>query len=547
MSNYWDTSTAITYGVTPPSSADAIRDLSSGGTQTPGALGAIGSRILAIPDLTTWTISAGTASGFKVSPGSGIAYDSSHTPVGWAFLWTTSNTDNQSTGLQASLEQFIIASVVYASVVGDPDSRESGATVFTAQSTPTPPTGGILIGGVTTNGASVVTSAWSRGVDLNSVRAIATTAITLSGTQTVDGVTLAVGDLCAVNGQADQTTNDIYIVSANVWNKAPLNYIGAIWHNGASFWVRSGTLSANTRWQLTTADPVTRGSSNIVFARLDGNFVHLTGNETIAGTKTFSTGPVIPTAAVDTNTTQAASTAFVLAQAASATPLIDGTATVGTSTRFARGDHIHPTDTSRAPIASPTLTGTPAAPTASPGTNTTQVATTAFVAAAIVADNTALKSPKPLFDHYVDAPNSTTTETDLYADTTAAGQLTANGDKIEASYGGILVSSGTATREFKLYFGGTAIFDTGALTFSLSASWNLYATLIRVSATVVRYMVRFDTEGTALAAYTAVGELTGLTLSGTNILKATGQSSGIGAASNDIVAKIGYVVYVPAA
>lgn len=37
----------------------------------------------------------------------------------------------------------------------------------------------------------------------------------------------------------------------------------------------------------------------------------------------------------------------------------------------------------KAPIASPTLTGTPAAPTASIGTSTTQLATTAFVQAAI--------------------------------------------------------------------------------------------------------------------------------------------------------------------
>lgn len=39
----------------------------------------------------------------------------------------------------------------------------------------------------------------------------------------------------------------------------------------------------------------------------------------------------------------------------------------------------------KAPLASPTLTGTPAAPTAAPGTNTTQVATTAFVTAAVAA------------------------------------------------------------------------------------------------------------------------------------------------------------------
>lgn len=66
-----------------------------------------------------------------------------------------------------------------------------------------------------------------------------------------------------------------------------------------------------------------------------------------------------------------------------ANPLMDGTVAVGTSLLYARQDHIHPTDTSRAPLASPTFTGVPAAPTAVPGTNTTQLATTAFVTAAV--------------------------------------------------------------------------------------------------------------------------------------------------------------------
>lgn len=69
--------------------------------------------------------------------------------------------------------------------------------------------------------------------------------------------------------------------------------------------------------------------------------------------------------------------------ATSTTPAMDGTAAVGTETTWAKGDHVHPTDTSRAPLASPTFTGTPAAPTASAGTNTTQIATTAFVTTAI--------------------------------------------------------------------------------------------------------------------------------------------------------------------
>ena len=96
---------------------------------------------------------------------------------------------------------------------------------------------------------------------------------------------------------------------------------------------------------------------------------------------TFTGVPAAPTAAVDTNTTQVATTAMVLAQAASASPVMDGAAAVGVSTKFARQDHVHASDTSRAPLASPTFTGVPAAPTAAVDTNTTQLATTAMVLA----------------------------------------------------------------------------------------------------------------------------------------------------------------------
>ena len=63
-----------------------------------------------------------------------------------------------------------------------------------------------------------------------------------------------------------------------------------------------------------------------------------------------------------------------------ATPSMDGTASTGTAKRFALQDHVHPTDTSLAPKASPAFTGTPTAPTAATGTTTTQIATTEFVA-----------------------------------------------------------------------------------------------------------------------------------------------------------------------
>ena len=71
------------------------------------------------------------------------------------------------------------------------------------------------------------------------------------------------------------------------------------------------------------------------------------------------------------------------AAASTTTPKMDGTAAVGTETAFARGDHVHPHDSSKANTASPTFTGTPKAPTATKGTDTTQIATTAFVQTAI--------------------------------------------------------------------------------------------------------------------------------------------------------------------
>ena len=114
---------------------------------------------------------------------------------------------------------------------------------------------------------------------------------------------------------------------------------------------------------------------DLPLSQLDTRFANL-ASPALTGT------PTVPTAAVDTNTTQAASTAFVIAQAASATPVVDGTGAAGTSTRFARADHVHPTDTSRAALASPTFTGTPAAPTPTARDNSTKLATTAYVDAA---------------------------------------------------------------------------------------------------------------------------------------------------------------------
>ncbi len=73
--------------------------------------------------------------------------------------------------------------------------------------------------------------------------------------------------------------------------------------------------------------------------------------------------------------------------ASSSTPNMDGTASAGASANYARADHTHPADTSRAPLASPALTGTPTAPTPSAGDNSTKLATTAYLDAKLGANS----------------------------------------------------------------------------------------------------------------------------------------------------------------
>jgi len=111
--------------------------------------------------------------------------------------------------------------------------------------------------------------------------------------------------------------------------------------------------------------------------------------------------PTAPTAAVDTNTTQIATTQFVVGQgyAKSASPTFTGTVSgisksmVGLGSVDNTSDASKPVSTAgqtaldlKANLASPTLTGVPSAPTAAANTNTTQIATTAF---ALGAANTA--------------------------------------------------------------------------------------------------------------------------------------------------------------
>lgn len=99
---------------------------------------------------------------------------------------------------------------------------------------------------------------------------VATTAnVTLSGLQTIDGVTLAEGDRILVKNQTDTRLNGIRIASTGAWARA-VDWDGNTdVVQGVQVYVANGTVGTGT-YILTTANPISIGTSNIVFADAAG-------------------------------------------------------------------------------------------------------------------------------------------------------------------------------------------------------------------------------------------------------------------------------------
>lgn len=180
-----------------------------------------------------------------------------------------------------------------------------------------------------------------------------------------------------VTGGTNPTTLSGYGITDAQPLDADLTAIAAL--TGTSGFLR--TNGAGT-WTVDTSTYLTTSTASSTYQTIVGMSSYLT---TASASSTYAplaspalTGtPTAPTAAVDTNTTQVATTAYVVGQgylksatAASTYQTIAGMSSYLTSATAA---------STYAPLASPALTGAPTAPTAAADTNTTQLATTAYV------------------------------------------------------------------------------------------------------------------------------------------------------------------------
>jgi hypothetical protein len=97
------------------------------------------------------------------------------------------------------------------------------------------------------------------------VRAATTGSITLSGLQTVDGVSLAVNDRVLVKNQGTGSDNGIYNAKTTGWTRSTDYDDDAEVIGGQVITVSEGTANGNSLWQLTTDDPITVGTTALVY------------------------------------------------------------------------------------------------------------------------------------------------------------------------------------------------------------------------------------------------------------------------------------------
>ena len=129
------------------------------------------------------------------------------------------------------------------------------------------------------------------GLDVKqSVRAATTANITLSGTQTVDGVALAVGNRVLVKNQTTATQNGIYVVASGAWSRATDADEPNEVSPGLFLFVEEGSTNSDSGWVITSDNPLTVGTDAIVFTQFSGTGMIIAGN---ALTKTGNTLDVV--------------------------------------------------------------------------------------------------------------------------------------------------------------------------------------------------------------------------------------------------------------
>lgn len=112
----------------------------------------------------------------------------------------------------------------------------------------------------------------------------------LSGLLTIDGVTVTAGSRVLVKDQTTQSQNGIYVAAAGLWTRAT-DQLTSI-KEGDYVFVDLGTTWARSSWVISTPDPITVGSTSVLWIRYNaaGQLIAGTGISIIADTLSVNLG-----------------------------------------------------------------------------------------------------------------------------------------------------------------------------------------------------------------------------------------------------------------
>lgn len=151
----------------------------------------------------------------------------------------------------------------------------------------------VTLTGTVANSTDAATKAYvdsvAQGLDIKaSVRAATTANITLSGTQTIDGVEVVAGDRVLVKNQTTATQNGVYVVASGAWARAVDFDTADKVSGGAFLFVEEGTIGADTGWVVVSDGPLTVGTDTIAFTQFSGAGAFTAGAGLTADGTTFN-------------------------------------------------------------------------------------------------------------------------------------------------------------------------------------------------------------------------------------------------------------------
>jgi hypothetical protein len=128
----------------------------------------------------------------------------------------------------------------------------------------------------------------AQGLDVKaSVKAATTANITLSGAQTIDGVSIVAGDRVLVKNQTAQADNGIYVASNTSWSRSADTNTFAELVSAYTF-VEEGSTYADTGWVCTVNAGGTLGTTPITWSQFSGAGTYQAGTGLTLTGNTFS-------------------------------------------------------------------------------------------------------------------------------------------------------------------------------------------------------------------------------------------------------------------